>query len=75
MPGTFELYPDVKVIVVAHLYGTLGKIDAIKDMRTQHDATESLRATYKGTQTRTFGTYNAILLVGGKTVTGNLCRK
>lgn len=26
----FEIYPDVKVIVVAHLYGTPGKIDEIK---------------------------------------------
>ena len=26
----FELYPDVKVVVVAHLYGTPGKVDEIK---------------------------------------------
>lgn len=26
----FELYPDVKLIVVVHLYGTPGKIDEIR---------------------------------------------
>ena len=44
----FEIYPDVKVIVVAHLYGTPGKIDEIKKTATAHgaviieDADESL---------------------------------
>ena len=28
----FELYPDVKLIVIAHLYGTPGKIDEIRDI-------------------------------------------
>lgn len=50
----FEIYPDVKVIVVAHLYGTPGKIDEIKAIAAKHgaviveDAAESLGATYKG---------------------------
>ena len=50
----FEIYPDVKVIVVAHLYGTPGKIDEIKTVANAHgaliveDAAESLGATYKG---------------------------
>ena len=26
----FEIYPEVKVVVVAHLYGTPGKVDEIK---------------------------------------------
>lgn len=29
----FEIYPDVKLIVVAHLYGTPGKIDEIHSLR------------------------------------------
>jgi dTDP-4-amino-4,6-dideoxygalactose transaminase len=29
----FEIYSDVKLVVVAHLYGVPGKIDAIKNMR------------------------------------------
>lgn len=50
----FEIYPDVKLVVMAHLYGTPGKIDEIKDICDKHgailieDAAESLGATYKG---------------------------
>lgn len=72
----FELYPDVKVVVVAHLYGTPGKIDEIKTICEKHgaviieDAAESLGATYKGIQTGTFGNYNAISFNGNKIITG-----
>ena len=34
----FELYPDVRVVVVAHLYGTPGKIDEIKHIWVFHCA-------------------------------------
>ena len=50
---TFEIYPEVKVIVVAHLYGMPGKIDEIKKIAEIHGAViieaaeESLGATYK----------------------------
>lgn len=72
----FELYPDVKVVVVAHLYGTPGKIDEIKAICEKHgaviieDAAESLGATYKDVQTGTFGDYNAISFNGNKIITG-----
>jgi len=48
----FELYPDVKLVVVAHLYGTPGKIEEIRRICDKHgaliveDAAESLGATY-----------------------------
>ena len=48
----FELYPDVRLIVVAHLYGTPGKIEEIRRIADEHgaliveDAAESLGATY-----------------------------
>ena len=73
----FEIYPDVKVVVVAHLYGTPGKVDEIKEICDRHgaviieDAAESLGATYKGVQTGTFGTYNAISFNGNKIITGS----
>ena len=73
----FELYPDVKVVVVAHLYGTPGKVDEIRRICEAHgaviieDAAESLGATYKGVQTGTFGTYNAISFNGNKIITGS----
>lgn len=73
----FEIYPDVKVVVVAHLYGTPGKVDEIKAICDKHgativeDAAESLGATYKGQQTGTFGAYNCISFNGNKIITGS----
>lgn len=73
----FELYPDTKVIVVANLYGTPAKLDEICAIAQKHnaviieDAAESLGATYKGRQTGTFGTYNAISFNGNKIITGS----
>ena len=49
----FELYPDVKLIVVAHLYGTPAKMGEIRRIAEEHgaliieDAAESLGAKYK----------------------------
>lgn len=34
----FEIYPDVKLIVVAHLYGTPGKIEEIRKIADKHGA-------------------------------------
>ena len=73
----FELYPEVKTVVVAHLYGTPGKVDEIKEICDRHgaviieDAAESLGASYKGIQTGTFGTYNCISFNGNKIITGS----
>lgn len=73
----FELYPEVKVVVIAHLYGTPGKVDEIKNICDKHgaviveDAAESLGATYKNKQTGTFGKYNAISFNGNKIITGS----
>lgn len=73
----FEIYPDVKVVVAAHLYGTPGKIDDIKEICEKYgaiiieDAAESLGATYKGVQTGVFGKYNAISFNGNKIITGS----
>ena len=73
----FALYPEVKVVVVAHLYGTPGKIDEIKAVCKKHhatlieDAAESLGASYKGKQTGSFGDYNIISFNGNKIITGS----
>ena len=73
----FEIYPDVKLIVMAHLYGTPGKIGEIRRIADEHgvlileDAAESLGATYKGRQTGTFGDVAAISFNGNKIVTGS----
>ena len=73
----FELYPEVKVVVVAHLYGTPGKIDEIKEICDRHgaviieDAAESLGAAYKDVQTGNFGDYGVISFNGNKIITGS----
>ena len=73
----FEMYPDVKLIVVAHLYGTPGKVDEIRRIADEHgaliieDAAESLGATYNGIQTGCFGDYSAISFNGNKIITGS----
>ncbi len=72
----FEIYPEVRVVIVVHLYGTPAKIDVIKSICEKHnavlieDAAESLGSSYKGKQTGTFGTYNAISFNGNKIITG-----
>lgn len=73
----FELYPNVKVVVIAHLYGTPGKVEELKEICDRHhaviieDAAESMGATYKGVQTGTFGKFNAISFNGNKIITGS----
>lgn len=73
----FRMHRDVKVVVVAHLYGVPGKIDEIRDICERNgaviveDAAESLGATYKGVQTGTFGRYNVISFNGNKIITGS----
>lgn len=73
----FELYPDVKIVVFANLYGTPGKLAEITEICKRHnavlieDAAESFGATYNGKQTGSFGTYNAISFNGNKIITGS----
>ena len=73
----FELYPEVRIVDVAHLYGTPAKIDEIKAICEKHnaliveDAAESFGATYKGQQTGSFGNYNCISFNGNKIITGS----
>ena len=73
----FEIYPEVKIVVLAHLYGTPGNMDAIRDIIHKHnailveDAAESLGASYKGVQTGTFGDFNTISFNGNKIITGS----
>lgn len=73
----FQLYPGTKFVVVAHLYGTPGKIDELKSVADKYgaivieDAAESLGATYKGVQTGHFGTIGCISFNGNKIITGS----
>lgn len=73
----FELYPDVKHIVFANLYGTPAKMNEVCEIAKKHgatiieDAAESFGATYDGRQTGTFGDIGIISFNGNKIITGS----
>ena len=77
----FELYPDVRLIVVAHLYGTPGRMAQIRRIADAHgaliveDAAESMGAQYKldgrWVETGSLGNYNCISFNGNKIITGS----
>ena len=77
----FEIYPEAKLVVLAHLYGTPGKIEELRTVCEKHgaliveDAAESLGAKYlyKGEwkETGAFGDYNCISFNGNKIITGS----
>lgn len=70
----FELYPDTRLVVIAHLYGTPGKMEELKRICDAHaaliveDAAESLGAKYKlngeWVETGTLGSYNCVSFNG-----------
>ena len=77
----FRMYPDVRIIVLAHLYGTPGKMEEILRIARKHgalvieDAAESLGARYKlgekWVETGALGNYNCISFNGNKIITGS----
>ncbi len=73
----FEIYPEVKHIVIANLYGTPGKMDELRKIADVHgaiiieDAAESFGAIYKGRQTGVFGDIGIISFNGNKIITGS----
>ena len=72
----FEIYPDVKVVIAANLYGTPLKYDEICSVCNKYgavlveDSAESLGATYKGAQAGSFGKFNVLSFNGNKIITG-----
>ncbi len=73
----FKRYPDVKLVVMVHLYGTPGKVAEIRELCDAHgallieDAAESFGAAYHGKQTGVFGDYGVISFNGNKIITGS----
>ena len=70
----FELYPHTKLVVIAHLYGTPGKVEELKAVCDKHgaliveDAAESFGAKYllngKWVETGALGNFNCISFNG-----------
>ena len=77
----FELYPETRIVVLAHLYGVPAKMDEILDICRKHDAllvedaAEALGASYHGAKVSgmcgSFGDFVAISFNGNKIVTGS----
>ena len=77
----FALYPEAKLVVIAHLYGTPGKLAELTEVCRRHgaliieDAAESLGAKYllrgEWKETGAFGDYNCISFNGNKIITGS----
>jgi dTDP-4-amino-4,6-dideoxygalactose transaminase len=71
----FEKYPEVKAVIVVHLYGLSADIDKIVELCKKYnvelieDAAESLGTYYKGKHTGTFGDYGIFSFNGNKIIT------
>lgn len=73
----FEMYPEVKLVVCAELYGFSGNIRQIKEICEKHgallieDAAEAMGATWEGKPCGSFGDYAAVSYNGNKIITGS----
>lgn len=71
----FGKYPEVKAVIVVHLYGLSADMDKIMKICKKHnvvvieDAAESLGTYYKGKHTGTFGDYGIFSFNGNKIIT------
>lgn len=71
----FEKYPNVKAVLVVHLYGLSADLDKIMAICEKYnvplieDAAESLGTYYKGKHTGTFGDYGVFSFNGNKIIT------
>ncbi len=73
----FEVYPEVRLVVCAELYGFAGDMKRIRKICEEHhallieDAAEAMGAAWEGKQCGTFGDYAAISYNGNKIITGS----
>ena len=73
----FDLYPEVRLVVSAELYGFPGRMDEIRAICERHgallieDAAEAMGACIGGRQCGSFGDYAAISYNGNKIITGS----
>jgi dTDP-4-amino-4,6-dideoxygalactose transaminase len=71
----FEKYPEVRAVIVVHLYGLSADMDRIMKLCKKHnvevieDAAESLGGYYKGQHTGTLGDYGIFSFNGNKIIT------
>ena len=71
----FKKYPEVKAVIVVHLYGLSAEMDKIIELCKKHDviliedAAESLGSFYKGKPTGSLGDYGVFSFNGNKIIT------
>ncbi|EJV85864.1 DegT/DnrJ/EryC1/StrS family aminotransferase [Bacillus thuringiensis] len=71
----FKKYPNVKAVIVVHLYGLSADMDKIVELCKKYDVTliedaaESLGTYYKGKHTGSFGEYGIFSFNGNKIIT------
>ncbi|EOO06075.1 DegT/DnrJ/EryC1/StrS family aminotransferase [Bacillus cereus] len=71
----FKKYPNVKAVIVVHLYGLSADMDKIIELCKKYDVTliedaaESLGTYYKGKHTGSFGDYGIFSFNGNKIIT------
>ena len=71
----FEKYPQAKVVMLVHLYGTPAKTDEIMAICEKHgavlieDAAEALAAEYRGRKCGTLAHYGIVSFNGNKIIT------
>lgn len=71
----FKKYPNVKAVIVVHLYGLSADMDKIMEICNRYnvpvieDAAESLGTYYKGKATGTIGKYGVYSFNGNKIIT------
>lgn len=73
----FQLHPEVKHVIIVHLFGTPAKMDEIMEVCDRHgamlleDAAEAVSSFYHGRHCGTFGKYNAFSFNGNKIITAS----
>ena len=73
----FDKYPNVKAVIIVHLYGLSADIEPIIELCRNHnvplieDSAESLGTTYKGRHTGTFGKFGVFSFNGNKIITSS----
>lgn len=77
LENAFSIYPDVRLVIIADLYGVPGKIREIREICGKYgaliieDAAESLGAVYRGRPAGTLGDIGVISFNGNKIITGS----
>lgn len=76
LSAAFVRYPDVKIVIISHIYGFPGQIKNIREICKEHDAlliedaSEGMGASVDGKQAGSFGDYGILSFGWDKIITG-----